>query len=262
VSPDNVGDFERYARQMVFEPIGLAGQKALARGRVLIVGVGGLGSWVAELLARAGVGFLRLADDDRVDTVNLHRQGLYGEADAQGRLQKVRAAASRLGQLNGLVKLDAVAERVDYCNIAALADDVDVIVDGTDNFATRFLINDYCVKTGRPWVFAGAVRAEAQTAVFIPGRTPCLRCVLDDLPPVCRDPNCRSAGVLSMPLAAIASFEAMETVKILLGRLDAVSPYLLKLDLWSNQVQRLHLANHRNPQCECCGQRQFEYLDP
>ena len=255
-------DFERYARQMVFEPVGLAGQKALAQGRVLIVGVGGLGSWVAELLARAGVGYLRLADDDRVDMVNLHRQGLYAEADAQGSVPKVQAAAARLRQLNSQVTVQAVAQRVDHRNIAALADDVDVIIDGTDNFATRFLINDYSVKAAKPWIFAGAVQAEAQAAAFIPGRTPCLRCVLDELPPVCRDPNCRTAGVLSMPLAAIASFEAMEAVKILLGRLDVVSPFLLKLDLWSNQVQRLNLSNHRNPQCECCGQRQFEYLEP
>jgi adenylyltransferase/sulfurtransferase len=259
---DDVPNFERYARQMVFAPVGAAGQKKLAAGRVLIVGVGGLGSWVAELLARAGVGFLRLTDDDRVDEVNLHRQALYAQADADARRPKVQAAAARLRQLNSQAAVEPIAQRLDHRNIAALADDVQLIIDGTDNFATRFLINDYSVKMARPWIFAGAVGAEAQMAVFVPGQTACLRCVLDELPPVCRDPNCRTAGVLSMPVAAIAAFEAMEAIKILLGRLDAVSPYLLKLDLWSNQVQRLNLARHRNAQCECCGQRQFEYLQP
>jgi molybdopterin-synthase adenylyltransferase len=262
VSGEPLPDFARYARQMVFGPLGAAGQKALARGRVLIVGVGGLGSWAAELLARAGVGFLRLVDDDRVELVNIHRQGLYSETDAGAQLCKVDAAAKRLAQLNAQVKIEAVCQRADSRNLAALAGDVDVIVDGTDNFATRFLLNDYCVKMQRPWVFAGAVASEAQAAAFLPGRTACLRCLLSELPPACRDPNCRTAGVVGMSVAAIASFQAMETLKILMGRMDVVSPYLLKLDLWSNQVQRLSLSGLRDPACPCCGQGQFEYLEP
>jgi molybdopterin/thiamine biosynthesis adenylyltransferase len=251
----------RFARQMVFEPLGLDGQKALARGRVMIVGLGGLGSWVAELLTRAGVGFLRIADDDLVDITNIHRQALYDEADAESRRPKVSAAADRLRHLRAAVQIEPVAERISHRNIERLASGSDVIVDGTDNFATRFLINDYCIKTGTPWVFAGAVRAEAQTAVIIPDRTPCLRCILPEPPPVCRDPNCRVAGVMGMALSAIASFQAMETVKILSGRQDAVSPYLLKLNLWTNEIQRLLLSDQRDPHCPCCGLRDFEYLD-
>ena len=251
----------RFARQIAFEPFGLTGQKALARGRVMIVGVGGLGSWVAELLTRAGVGFVRLVDNDLVDITNIHRQGLYDEADAESRRPKVHAAADRLRKLHAVTVVEPVAQRLDRHNIERLADGIDVIVDGTDNFASRFLINDYCVKAARPWVFAGVVRAEAQMAVIIPGRTCCLMCFLPVLPPVCQDPNCRVAGVMGMAVSAVASFQAMETVKILCNRLDAVSPYLLKLDLWSNQMQRLRLADRRDPSCPCCSLRDFEYLE-
>lgn len=252
----------RFARQIVFAPLGPAGQAALARGRVMIIGVGGLGSWVAELLVRAGVGFVRLVDGDKIDITNIHRQGLYDEADAQAHTPKVAAAARRLGQLNSAVRIEPVAERIDAKNIARLAENVQVIVDGTDNFAARFLINDYCVRAALPWVFAGVVRSEAQTAAILPGRTPCLRCFLPEPPPVCQDQTCNAAGVMGMAVAAVASFQAMETVKILTGHLEAVSPYLLKFDLWTNEFQRLRLTDQRNPACPCCGQGIWEYLEP
>lgn len=252
----------RFARQMVFEPLGPEGQAALARGRVLIVGVGGLGSWAAELLVRAGVGFVRLVDNDLVDITNIHRQGLYVEADAGAHAPKVAAAAARLAQLNSQARIEPVAQRVDATNIARLAQSVHVIVDGTDNFAARFLINDYCVREGLPWVFAGAIRSEAQTAVILPGQTPCLRCFLPEPPPLCQDMTCRAAGVMGMAVSAVASFQAMETVKILAGHLENVSPYLLKFDLWTNQLQRIDLTGQRNPACPCCGQRLWEYLEP
>jgi molybdopterin-synthase adenylyltransferase len=242
----------RYARQTAFEEIGREGQLAIARGRVLIVGVGGLGSWVAELLARAGVGFLRLVDDDRVELANLQRQSLYDEEDANRRLLKVEAAARRLARVNCDCVVEAIARRADRFNIDHLVADIDVVIDGTDNFATRFLLNDACVTAGRPWIFAGAVRAEAQAAVIVPGRTACLRCLLPEVPPACVDPNCRQAGVLGMAVAAIAAFQAMEAVKLLAGRLDAVNPYLVKFDMWSNTVQRLCLArSSAGPTCPC-----------
>ncbi|NLX13342.1 MAG: HesA/MoeB/ThiF family protein [Phycisphaerales bacterium] len=256
-------DYVRFARQIAFRPFGLDGQKALSRGRVLIVGVGGLGSWVAELLARAGVGFLRLVDSDRVDLTNIHRQALYGAGDAADRRPKVEAAARRLRDFNETCVVESVEERLDRSNVDGLAGDVEVVVDGTDNFTTRFLLNDYCVKTGRPWIFAGAVRAEAQMAVILPGRTPCLRCLLEEPPPPCIDPDCRQAGVWGMAVAAIASFQAMEAIKILAGRLAEASPYLLKFDLWSNTLQRLHYRVLRqSSDCMCCHWREFEFLEP
>jgi adenylyltransferase/sulfurtransferase len=148
-------------RQVAFKPFGFSGQKALLGGRVLLVGVGGLGSWVAELLARAGVGFLRLVDDDHVDFTNIHRQALYAQQDADSGRPKVEAAANRLRHINDACLVEAAAERLDRFNIDRLAQDIDVVIDGTDNFATRFVLNDYCVKKGLPWIFAGVVRTEA-----------------------------------------------------------------------------------------------------
>jgi adenylyltransferase/sulfurtransferase len=252
-------ELARYQRQVVLEDLGPGGQRALMRGRALIVGVGGLGSWTAELLARAGVGFLRLADDDRVDLTNIHRQALYDEWDARESALKVEAAAERLRQISGGLRVEPVAARAERGSIAALAADVDVILDGTDNFAARFLINDFAVKTARPWVFAGAVGSEAQTMTIVPGRTACLRCVLEEPPPPCLDPSCRSVGALGPAVAAAASFQAAEAMKILAGRSDSVSPYLTKFDVWTNSLQRLNAL--RREDCPCCRRREFEFLD-
>lgn len=250
----------RFTRQVAFDGLGLAGQKALATGRALIVGVGGLGSWAAELLARAGVGFLRLVDGDRVDLTNIHRQALYDEADAAGGLPKVEAAAGHLRRINSQVVVEPVVARVDHRNIESLAADAHVLIDGTDNFAARFLLNDYAVKAGVPWVFAGCVRAEWQTMTIVPGRSACLRCVLEGPPPACTDPNCRQVGVLGPAVAAVAAFQAAEAVKVLIGRLDLVNPHLLKFDFWSNGLQRIQAQ--RRPDCRCCGHHEFEFLEP
>ena len=252
----------RYERQMVFAPLGLSGQRRLGAGKALIVGVGGLGSWSSQLLARFGVGMLRLVDDDRVQIHNLHRQALYTEDDAEQSAYKVHIAARRLGKFNSEIAIEAVEARLTAENIEELAVGMDVILDGTDNFATRFIVNDYAIKAGVPWVFAGVVGAEGQMMPVVPGRTACLRCISDTPPPPCVDPSCRIAGVLGPAVAAIAAMQAMEAVKILSGNLDAVSPYLLKLDLWSNQYQRIDAREaSRTVDCPCCKQRKFEYLE-
>ena len=255
-------DLTRFQRQMVFAPLGLQGQQALMSGRALIVGVGGLGSWCAELLARAGVGLLRLVDDDKVALDNLHRQALYGQADAEQSLPKVHAAAARLRRIAASIKVEPVVCRVSSDNIQALTREIDIILDGTDNFATRYLINDVAVRLNLPWVFAGVVGAEAQTMTILPGRTPCLRCVMDSPPPPCKDPSCRSFGVLGPAVAAIACVQAMEAIKILAGKTDEISPYLTKLDLWTNQWQQIRAADQRRADCPCCAERIFEYLEP
>ncbi len=260
---DNQKDLTRYSRQMVFEPLGLDSQRAMAAARVLIVGVGGLGSWTAELLARAGIGSLRLVDDDKVELTNIHRQAFYDESDAKAAVAKVAAAAMHIGQINSSVAVEPIAARLDAGNIESLAEGVDVILDGTDNFATRYLINDFCVKHGISWVFAGVIAAEAQTMTIVPGKTPCLRCVLETPPPPCSDPNCRTNGVLGPAVAAISSFQACEAIKIVTGKLDCISPYLLKLDLWSNQQQRIDVcASGADPDCICCNHKSFEFLEP
>jgi len=244
---------------MAFGEIGLDGQRALKAASALIVGVGGLGSWVAELLARSGVGHLLIADDDKVDLTNIHRQGLYDQADAAEGRPKVLAAAERLAKINSAVIVEAHRLHVNAGNIASLADRVDLIVDGTDNFHTRFIINDYAVKYSRPWIFAGAVSAEGQLMTVIPSKTACLRCVFDAPPPPCTDPTCRESGVLGPVVATIASMQAAEAVKILAGRSDAICPFLTKIDFWTNQFQRLEAA--RSPDCPCCQGRHFDYLD-
>jgi molybdopterin/thiamine biosynthesis adenylyltransferase len=252
----------RYDRQVRFAGLGPAGQRRLAEGRALIVGMGGLGSWVAELLARAGVGMLRLLDPDQVDLSNIHRQALYSQADAAAATAKVHAAAGRLAEINGQVTVEPFVLRLESDNIARLAGDVGVILDGTDNFATRFLINDYAVRSGTPWVFAGVVGAEAQTMTVIPGRTACLRCVMEAPPPACTEPTCSIAGVLGPAVATIAAIQACEAMKILSGNVDRVSEYLVKLDLWGNTVQRIDVSGlATRADCPCCGRRQFDYLE-
>jgi len=253
---------KRYERQMIFPGLGLDAQRKLSQSRAAVVGVGGLGSWAAELLARSGVGMLRLIDDDSVDLTNLHRQALYDESDAAGEEAKVDAAARRLRAINSQLDVEPVGRRLDAANIDALAADVDVILDGTDNFHTRFIINDYAVKTSAPWIFAGAVAAEAQTMTIIPHRTPCLRCIFDAPPPPCSDPVCRVAGVLGPAVATIAAIQAAEAVKILAGRHDHVSPYLLKLDLWDNRLQRIDAASAcKDTPCPCCKGGRFDFLE-
>lgn len=254
-------EYLRYDRQMIYAPLGLAGQRALREARALIVGVGGLGSWVAELLARAGVGLLRLVDDDRVHVSNLHRQALYDEADATAGAPKVRAAAERLSRLNRHARIEPVEARLDWSNAAALADGADLILDGTDNFATRFVLNDLSVKRGVPWIFAGVVGAEAQTAVVRPRRSACLRCVFDGPPPACSDPSCRQAGVLGPAVAAVAAMQAAEALKLLSGHAEAASPYLTKLDLWGNLLQRIDVSRP-HADCPCCAGGVYEFLEP
>lgn len=256
-------DPARYARQVAFGALGEEGQRRLRLGRALIVGVGGLGSWTAEILARAGVGLLRLADDDVVERGNLHRQALYDEDDAAGARPKALAAAARLRKINADVRVEPAVERVDAGTIARLADGVGVILDGTDNFAARFLINDYAVKHNRPWVFTGVVGAEGQVMPILPGRTPCLRC-LYDCPPSAHDELApRALGVLGPAVAALAAAQAAEALKILAGRLDAVRSGLTKLDLWRNTSRRLDAGGAAGAaDCVCCKQRRFEYLEP
>lgn len=247
---------------MVFEHLGLDFQRALLSKKVAIVGVGGLGSWTAELLARAGVGHLRLIDDDRVNLDNLHRQAMYSQADAAAGLAKVDAAARRLGELNSQVSVEPIGDRVGRDNIEGLLGGVDLVLDGTDNFASRFVINDYCIRQSLPWIFAGVVGAEAQTMTIIPPHTPCLRCISESPPPPCIDPSCRIAGVLGPAVSMIASIQAVEAVKVLSGNRAAASPYLLKIDLWRNALQRIDVAAAcEGNDCPCCKGRQFDYLE-
>ncbi len=256
--PENSRD--RYDRQTKFAPLGLDGQEALAGASALVVGVGGLGSWVSVLLARAGVGLLRLVDDDRVELTNIHRQAMYDEKAAAEHILKVDAAAKRLGEINSEVRIKKHPVRLSAQNIAELADGMDMIVDGCDNFRTRFIINDYCVKTCMPWVFAGVVGAEAQVMPVLPGETMCLRCIYDSPLPPELEPSNMQAGVLGAAVAAIAGIESVEAMKILAGRKADVRRELWKLDMWSNKIQTMVTTKNCAHGCPCCDDGHFEYL--
>jgi adenylyltransferase/sulfurtransferase len=251
---------DHYRRQTRFAPFGEAGQQHLREARVLVVGCGALGCVSADLLVRAGVGFVRLVDRDFVERDNLHRQTLFTEADATAQLPKAVAGAARLAAVNSDVQIEPMVADVNAANIERLAGDVRVIVDGTDNFETRYLINDYAVANNLPWVFAGCVAAEGQTLAILPGRSPCLSCFLPEPPPAANMPTCETAGVLAPIVAVVAAYQAMEAIKTGSGNTAAVNPQLTVFDLWNNQVRSINMQASRREDCPTCGERQFPWL--
>lgn len=252
---------DRYRRQMRFAPLGEEGQRRLCHGRVLVCGCGALGSVVADTLVRSGVGFVRIVDRDFVDLDNLHRQVLFDETDAAEQLPKAVAAVRRLGRVNSQVQIEPLVADLNAENICRLADDVALIVDGTDNFETRYLVNDYAVSTGKPWVFAGCVGAEGQVLAVVPGETPCLSCIMPEPPPATVLPTCESAGVLGPIVNVIASLQAMEALKILSGNRERLNPAMTFVDLWHNQLRTIGVATSRAPDCPTCGRRNFAWLE-
>ena len=262
----NAADFEshrrsRYDRQVRFAPLGKAGQRRLAEGRALVCGCGALGSVIAETLARAGVGFLRIVDRDFLELNNLQRQVLYDEQDVADGLPKAIAAANKLRRINSEITVEPEVADVTYQNIESLAGDVDVIVDGTDNFATRFLVNDFAVKHGKPWVYGGCIGAEGQTMTVLPGETPCLACFMAEAPPPGTTPTCDTAGILGPIVNVIASFEAAEALKILSGHRQAVSRKLAIIDLWDNQVRHVDFSRLRESgDCRVCKHGEFAWF--
>ncbi len=258
---DSDPQLDRYRRQIRFAPLGEAGQRKLAAGRVLVCGCGALGCVAAGVLVRSGVGFVRLVDRDFVDLDNLHRQVLFDESDAAAQLPKAVAAAQRLSRVNSDVEIEPIVADLNAENIRRLADDVDLIVDGTDNFETRYLINDLAVATEKPWLFAGCVGAEGQTLAIVPGETPCLRCIMPEPPPAAAQPTCESAGVLSPIVNVIASLQAMEALKLLSGNRGQLNPAMTLVDLWQNQIRTINVAASRSADCPTCGRRDFDWLE-
>src|SRR6476660_10066557 len=237
----------RYARQMRFGGIGVEGQRKLVNSRALVCGCGALGAVIANTLARAGVGKLRLVDRDFLELNNLQRQVLYDEDDVAAGLPKAIAAKNRLERINSTVEIDAVVADVDHTNIERLLEGVDCLIDGTDNFETRFLLNDTAVKLGLPWVYGGCIGAEGQTLTILPGQTPCLRCLMPEPPPPGTTPTCDSAGILGTVIGVIASIEANEALKILSGHREAISRTWTIVDLWDNTVRQIKLDSARTP---------------
>ena len=247
----------RYHRQMLFERLGAAGQRRLNAARVGVVGCGALGSMIATHLVRSGVGMVRVVDRDFPELNNLHRQMLFTEADVAARTPKAAAAAAHLREMNSDVQVEGVVADVNPFSILAFGEGLDLLVDGTDNFATRFLLNDYAVERGVPWVYGGVIGASGMTLTIVPGDGPCLRCVFRELPPPGSVPTCDTAGVLSTAVAVVASIQANEVIKLLVEP-AARSRGLLTVDIWDLRFELLPLE--RDADCPACGRRLFPFL--
>jgi adenylyltransferase/sulfurtransferase len=252
--------WRRYSRQIRFSPIGMAGQQLLNASSVLVIGCGALGSVVAELLVRAGVGRIRIVDRDFVELHNLQRQFLYTEEDVTSGWPKAIAAAKRLRSINSAVHIDPVIADVDHRNIAALAEGAQVFVDGTDNFEIRFLINDFAHVSGTPWVYGGCLGAEGQSMTIIPGETACLRCLLSEgAPPPGTTPGCDVGGIVGPVINVIAAIQSMEAIKLLSGNRNAINSGLTIIDLWGGRMRQMDLSNLRalNLCPACLGQHEW-----
>ncbi len=245
---------------MRFAPLGIEGQRRLLGSTALVVGCGALGAVIANTLARAGVGTLRIVDRDFLELNNLQRQVLYDEDDVAAGLPKAIAARNRLARINSQITIDAHVADVDHTNIERLLAGVDCLVDGTDNFETRFLLNDAAVKLGIPWVYGGCLGAEGQSLTILPGQTPCLRCLMPDPPPPGSTPTCDSAGILATIIGVVASLESNEALKILSGHPEATSRTWLVMDLWDNTLRQIKLGGAKSGDCPCCGRREFPWL--
>jgi len=257
-NPDN---FDRYVRQMRYPPLREDGQRRLSESRALVCGCGALGSALANMLVRSGVGAVRIVDRDFVETSNLHRQVLFNEDDVAAQLPKVIAATEKLRRINSRVEVEPIVANADHNNIEGLCEGVDAIVDGTDNFETRFLINDVSVKRGIPWVYGGCLGAEGQTMTILPGQTACLRCLMRECPPPGSTPTCDTAGILAPIVGVIASIEAIEAIKILSGHREAVSRQLTVVEMWDNRIRQVDISSLREQvECPACKQAQYPWL--
>ncbi len=251
---------ERYSRQVLFREIGREGQQKLLDSRVLLLGCGALGASHAEMLSRAGVGKLRIVDRDFVEFTNLQRQTLFKESDAEERLPKAIAAMQRIAEINSEVEVDAVVADVNHSNVESLIGGCDLVIDGTDNFQVRYLLNDACVRTGVTWIYGAAVSSYGTTMTIIPSQTPCLRCIFDEMPDAGSSPTCDTAGVIMPIIATVSATQVAEALKILTGNLTDLHGSLMHFDIWANDRQRIKLGEP-NPDCKTCGQRIFEFLD-
>ncbi len=251
---------ERYSRQILFRGIGAEGQRRLAAGRVAIVGCGATGSALASLLARAGVGKLRIIDRDYVEASNLQRQSLFDEVDASESLPKAIAAARKIAGFNSEIMVEARVEDVVPRNIQVLLEGMDVILDGTDNFETRYLVNDYAVKASLPWIYAAAVGSYGVTLNVLPGKTACLACIFPDTPQGMVE-TCETSGILNTAVNVVASVAATEALKLLVGgeALGRLRETLWSFDVWNNEQAEIAAGKPRAG-CRACGERDFVHL--
>ena len=278
-------ELERYHRQMLLPGFGEAGQRRLLESTALVVGCGALGTVIANMLARAGVGHLVIVDRDFIEITNLQRQVLFDEDDVANAIPKAVAAKNKIAKINSQVKVTAIVDDVNHTNIESLAGinnpdygPVDIIVDGVDNFETRYLANDCAVKHGIPYIYGGAVGTVGASYAILPHTqngdaawesggdgnraTPCLRCIFEQAPPPGLNPTCDTAGVIGPAVSIISNYQVAEAIKVLTGNLDKVSPTMLNFDLWANTFRQFKVARAYDVgDCQCCKHRNFEFID-
>ena len=250
----------RYARQTVLKEIGEAGQQMIANATVVVAGLGALGSNSANLLARAGIGTLRLVDRDVVDWTNLQRQSLFEEADAAQSMPKAEAAVQYLKRINSAIRYEPITDDINPGNIERMVAGATVVVDGLDNFYTRALVNQACVKHGIPWIYGACLGTFGTAAAFLPGTSACLNCLLPDVAQATTPPlSCETVGVLGPIAALVAAWQSAQALKIVVGKQAAVSPHLVHVELWDNDFSTLPMT--RIAACSVCGQRKFDLLE-
>lgn len=253
-------EFSRYERQFILKEIGREGQRRLDRSKVAVIGLGALGSVSSNMLARAGIGNLRVIDRDFLEINNLQRQILYDEKDLEDNLPKAIAARNKLRRVNSEIRIEGEVADINPETIRELLADVDLVIDGTDNFETRFLINDFSLAQKIPWIYGGAVRTEGMSYAVLPGEGPCLRCLFGEAPAPENSQTCDQVGILAPVAHLIASFQVTEAIKLLAGKREALERKLWKVDLWSRQFQAISVEHIRNAPCTGCKDRDYPYL--
>ena len=254
--------FERYSRQILFNGIGEAGQDQLLRSHVVVIGCGALGAMQIEMLARAGVGHLRVIDRDFVECSNLQRQVMFTEQDAIDRIPKAVACESRVRAINSDINVEAIVTDVNYSNIEGLIAGAGIVLDGTDNFDTRYLINDASIKNNIPWIYGAAVGAHGLTMTIRPGHSPCLRCIFDEPPAPGTFPTCDTGGIILPVIAQVAAIQTAEAIKILTGQFDRLHRSLIQFDLWQNTHTKVSLNSMRGgSDCPTCHRGDYQFLN-
>lgn len=255
-------NLERYSRQILFPGIGEEGQRKLLKSYVVLIGCGALGTVIASSLTRAGVGRLKIVDRDFVEENNLQRQILFDENDFKENLPKAVAAQKKLEKINSDVQIDSLVTDVNSTNIEGIIADADLVMDGTDNFETRYLINDACVRHKIPWVYGACVSSYGLSMTIIPYQTPCLRCVLETAPPAGATPTCDTAGVMGSIVNTIASLQVTEGLKILTQNWKALRTEIVMIDIWEGSFTKVDISNSRETSnCPTCKQGKFEFLE-
>ena len=251
-------DLSRYARQTIYPGIGQAGQRQLLAARVVVIGCGATGTVIANHLARAGVGTLIIVDRDFIELNNLQRQLLFDETDLAANLPKAIAAQNKLRAINSEITIEGIVSDVNAENVEALIQDASLVMDGTDNFEVRYIINDACLKHNIPWIYTGAVGSYGMSQTIIPGETPCLRCLYPSPPPAGTAATCDTAGVVGPVVGAIASVSATEAIKWLVGQGEQ-NRGVIYLDLWDLSLEQIP-TGHPKSDCPACGQGEYAFL--